>query len=592
MFSFKITHKNIFPFYFVNRRVRCLQSPSLTLRNSRLNLLQSLFLRNFTNAKDVETKHKVKSVILESSKVFKKKLVTSLRELVQNKFMDISKNQKNSDIPPIPYWKKMKNFFIIIVQLLGISILTDFLFALIVNMISEYRINSVLENGTRPMPKVKKNKFVPRPQISATLNRIFQPDEDHSNYYVICGESGSGKTTLTTVEATNIGKGVIYVDIPPDFENLGKAFGKAINLSFFEDTSVVSLLMRKYFNVTNNTSISLLQWKRVMEIFRDASVVYKAKHGKPLVIVYDNINRLVKENPKVLDILQDDAKDGADGMKYVAVFITSEGSVLRRMQLRSSWSRAEDPIKIGNLTKEESLDYLIKKCNIDATKAKKLYNLIGGQILELKAAVKKLLKGKSFEDIKKQMYIKINGNLKKANLHENYKYHEIGKRVFSALLNSKELKCIEFEKFFNKPEEANEVLEKNIFSYHSESDTVTFQSCTIKCFIQDNARKFIVCDGECNFNQDANEMDFDAMPAIGINVILTGITTQVNNWYLMNKTTSINQNARSTIVLLVGVINYLPPVYDSTTKLQKLPSKFILKPRWKHFSSGQMSYLE
>ena len=49
-----------------------------------------------------------------------------------------------------------------------------------------------------------------------------------------------------------------------------------------------------------------------MRAFKDASVVYKVKYGKPPVIIYDNISRIVKGNPKVLEILQDDAKDHAD----------------------------------------------------------------------------------------------------------------------------------------------------------------------------------------------------------------------------------------------------------------------------------------
>jgi hypothetical protein len=100
------------------------------------------------------------------------------------------------------------------------------------------------------------------------------------------------------------------------------------------------------------------------------------------------------------------------------------------------------------------------------------------------------------------------------------------------------------------------------------------------------------------------------MPVIGINVMLTGNTTQVvknengysvlefdideylgelepknfwlevkhktNNRYLMNKTNSINQNSRSTTAILVGVINYIPPITDPITNSETSPSKFIL----------------
>ena len=71
-----------------------------------------------------------------------------------------------------------------------------------------------------------------------------------------------------------------------------------------------------------------------MRAFKRAGAVYKAKNGKPPVIVYDNISRLVHKNPEILDILQDDAKDNADDREYVAVFVSSEGKVPRRMECK------------------------------------------------------------------------------------------------------------------------------------------------------------------------------------------------------------------------------------------------------------------
>ncbi|RHZ76778.1 hypothetical protein Glove_193g17 [Diversispora epigaea] len=100
------------------------------------------------------------------------------------------------------------------------------------------------------------------------------------------------------------------------------------------------------------------------------------------------------------------------------------------------------------------------------------------------------------------------------------------------------------------------------------------------------------------------------MPAIGINVVLTGITTQTvrnendysvldfnideylgdlepknfwlevkhkaNNRYLINKTSSINQNSRSTTTILVGIIKNVPPINDPVTNLKISPFKFVL----------------
>ena len=64
---------------------------------------------------------------------------------------------------------------------------------------------------------------------------------------------------------------------------------------------------------------------------------------------------------------------------------------------RSSWSRADDPIEIGDLTEEESLEYLIKKHRINKVEAEKLYKLVGGRIIDLNSVVNKIQKGRSLD---------------------------------------------------------------------------------------------------------------------------------------------------------------------------------------------------
>jgi hypothetical protein len=106
-------------------------------------------------------------------------------------------------------------------------------------------------------------------------------------------------------------------------------------------------------------------------------------------------------------------------------------------------------------------------------------------------------------------------------------------------------------------------------------------------------------------------MNFDTMPTVGISVMLTGVTTQTvrsendyfvldfdideylgelepknfwlevkhknNNRYLTNKTGSINQNSRSTTAILVGEIQYIPPIInDLITNVETSPYKFVL----------------
>jgi len=67
---------------------------------------------------------------------------------------------------------------------------------------------------------------------------------------------------------------------------------------------------------------------------------------------------------------------------------------------RNAWSRAKQPVmEIGDLSEKESIEYLTKKRKINESEAKKLYELIGGRIVELKAVADDFLAGQSFEGI-------------------------------------------------------------------------------------------------------------------------------------------------------------------------------------------------
>ncbi|CAG8505007.1 171_t:CDS:2 [Paraglomus occultum] len=362
---------------------------------------------------------------------------------------------------------------IIVTGLVGL-ISVDLLYAWYRNVCNERLLNETVENGTRPEAGVSSDKFISRPEIVERLKRIFQPYEDQSYYYMVCGEHGTGKTTLTRTASSEVGHGVIYVDVPANFNELGEAFGKAINFTFEERISFTRQLIRKILDQPKTS-----EWERALKAFKRASAVYKAKNGKPPVIVYDNISRLVYKNPEILDILQDDAKDNADDRKYIAVFVSSEGSVPRRMEL----------MEIGDLSKEESMEYLTKKRKINEVEAKNLYELVGSRIIELKTVADDFVAGQSFEVIRQQILTKVEKKFDYAKLLPDQALHEAGKHVIGALIDSKEIHTSVFRKFIGD-EKFGEVLGANVFAYHPSRDTVTFQSQSIEYYIQENASIF------------------------------------------------------------------------------------------------------
>ncbi|CAG8725868.1 9075_t:CDS:2, partial [Ambispora leptoticha] len=313
--------RSVLPFRFVTRQVLFLQPPKFALRNSRPDLFQSSFSRTFTNPAPNESE-KSKSASLAWKKWI----------LVQNYLGSIN-------------WKDRINWKGLWRLVLGSGALVfagDLIYLGWVTQSNERRVNKTLEKGTQPETEVSNDEFIPRPEVVEHLKNLFQPDKNHSYYHVICGEYGTGKTTLTAKEAREIGKGVIYVDVPANINKLGEEFGKALNFTFDEDAMLTLRLKRKFFGDSKD-ELGNSKWERAMDAFKRASEVYKAKHGKPPVIIYDNVSRLVNKNPEILDILQDDAKDNADRRKYIVVFVSNEGSVPRRMESRSAWSRAKKP---------------------------------------------------------------------------------------------------------------------------------------------------------------------------------------------------------------------------------------------------------
>ncbi|CAG8842235.1 35052_t:CDS:2, partial [Gigaspora margarita] len=78
---------------------------------------------------------------------------------------------------------------------------------------------------------------------------------------MVCGEHRTKKTILARIASREAGKirimGIIYVDILPDYKDLGEAFKKTIDFTFEENKSEVS------------------EWKRALRAFNHASVTYK-----------------------------------------------------------------------------------------------------------------------------------------------------------------------------------------------------------------------------------------------------------------------------------------------------------------------------
>ncbi|RIA81229.1 P-loop containing nucleoside triphosphate hydrolase protein [Glomus cerebriforme] len=491
--------RNVLPTRLITRQVMFLQPQKIALRNSNPVLFQSLLSRSYT-----------KTNVVQSTS----RLLYSTKANEDNK-ENVEKNENTA----LAYY---------LIGGITFFISGDNIYSWYVNWCNKRLLKKAIEKGTRPETDVPDDELVLRPEVSERLMKILQPHKNQSFYHMVCGEHGTGKTTLIRMASREVGQvkgknnkviqdggmGVIYVDIPanPNLNKLGDAFEKALNFTFEEHISYTKHLLRKIFGATGETNDP--KWERAMDAFKRSAEVYKAKHKKPPVIVYDNVSRLVHKNPEILDILQDDAKDNADDRMYLSVvkdrYLEEWNYYLQVIILilaRSAWSRADKPvIEIGDLSEKESKDYLIKRCTIKEEKegkiikmeckikdeeVEKLYKLVGGRIVDLKSVADKFLAGQSLEVIKQSILDEVEKKFNAARLLPNDPHYEVGKSIFSDLKESNELSFLAFKKYFDKIDELNEVLGSNVFAYHPAKNTVTFQSQSIKCYILEKGDMFL-----------------------------------------------------------------------------------------------------
>ncbi|RUP46595.1 hypothetical protein BC936DRAFT_146752 [Jimgerdemannia flammicorona] len=116
---------------------------------------------------------------------------------------------------------------------------------------------------------------------------------------------------------------------------------------------------------------------------------------------------------------------------------------------RSSWSRADEPIIIGDFTEAEALEYLHDKLDIEKEKAQQLYGLVGGHIHYI-------------YDVRKSALLSIKERLKEANMLEGLPNYTIGKRIIQEVLTKKQIDLKDYYKIINDKKVADQILQASV----------------------------------------------------------------------------------------------------------------------------------
>ena len=255
---------------------------------------------------------------------------------------------------------------------------------------------------------VDEDAIVDRKDLVDGLGLILQPQKS-KNYYVIVGENGAGKTTAVrqALSASKSPKGAVYFNCPESVELFSVNLAGLIG--FRDQLDISGGAQRRIESTTKEEKVPvpsdepLATFNRLRQSLIDAAAKFKAKNGRPMVLVIDSADRLAKDNPAFLGKLQGFAKDCADGGNLRIVFISSDGSALPQLMTRSSWSRAKKPpFEIGEIPDDQAVEYLTKK-GVRENEAKlAVANLTGGLFVSLNDFVSSRLEGMTYEQLVEQ----------------------------------------------------------------------------------------------------------------------------------------------------------------------------------------------
>ncbi|KAG0633806.1 P-loop containing nucleoside triphosphate hydrolase protein [Tuber brumale] len=342
------------------------------------------------------------------------------------------------------------------------------------NLVREKRLHSALAMGA--VPDVESTEeLVERPGATRAIEYILKPQRNYAYYDMIVGNHGTGKTTMVRHVAHQL-DGILYVDISPkgvSEKTFAEGFAKAFHWT--PATSLVDML--SYWGISAREAAddrAILD--KVFKEFHHQAKVFKKNKGRPPVLVLDNVNRLAQDNRKLLNILQDIAKDAADNRLFTTVFVTSEGQAPIQMLGRSASSRLGKVVEIGDLNNDEAIEFLCNKRDITEPAARDIYGLVGGRVGLLARAANELNSGLEIPGVRALLLADVNKMLQKAGMKEGGESRRAGLQIATHILQNGRISCEDFYQISGSNKQGDELLSKNIFTTIPRSEWVFFDT--------------------------------------------------------------------------------------------------------------------
>ena len=207
-----------------------------------------------------------------------------------------------------------------------------------------------------------------------------------------------------------------------------------------------------------------------------AAGAFRAKHGRPAVLVIDAADYIAKKAPVFFNDLQDFAKVCADAGSLRIVFVSIEGVALPLMQLSSAWTRALPPYEVQDIGDHEAVDYLVER-GVDRPRAEEAVRDITGGRFALLLHVASAASVKSIQAIRHELDIKTGSDLKLMGLIPAHAF-------FRALVTTKRIERVAALDLLPR-DTIDALLKANILAAHPDDGTYTTHARHVEVFLRD-----------------------------------------------------------------------------------------------------------
>ncbi|CAB5101979.1 hypothetical protein RhiirA5_413253 [Rhizophagus irregularis] len=260
-------------------------------------------------------------------------------------------------------------------------------------------------------------------EVKKETNEIFEDQEDQRNivkligdrdkpaksYYLLFGPRGVGKTVLTTLAATKYAKkGVLHIE-SSDEHSFTKNLSREMKKINYLDYLWITCFPYNY---------PYLDWEKVFHKFEKNAEKKKRNENHTPLLIIDNVSHSYFHH----NMLQTIAKAATEHDNYNVMFVTNDQKTLEYLLDGDTESRMEI-IYLGDLNKDVALSYL-RKHKIDADTAEKIYEVVGGRIIDLSQAINHFERNDEDKNsLNDYLNMKTNSIFKKLDNHRYNKSH-------------------------------------------------------------------------------------------------------------------------------------------------------------------------